>query len=45
MATIPTQTHPSSDELAALALNSLRCSMYLSLSDPACAEALATRII
>ncbi|HCT3325335.1 TPA: hypothetical protein OTT44_003743 [Enterobacter cloacae] len=45
MATTPTQTQPSSDELAYLALNALRFSMYISLSDPACAEALATRIL
>ena len=45
MATTPTQTQPSSDELAVLALNALRFSMFLSLSDPTCAEALATRIL
>ncbi|MGA4583952.1 hypothetical protein ACK6TD_19440 [Enterobacter hormaechei] len=45
MATIPTQTLPSDSQLSSLALNALRFSMYISLSDPACAEALATRIL
>ena len=45
MATIPTQTHPSSDELACLALTALRASMFLSITDPACVETLATRIL
>ena len=45
MATTPTQTHPSSDELASLALTALRASMFLSITDPACDETLATRIL
>ena len=45
MATIPTQTQPSSDDLATLALNALRASMFLSISDPACAETLAARLL
>ncbi|KIF96467.1 hypothetical protein [Enterobacter cloacae] len=45
MATIPTQTLPSDSQLSSLALNALRASMFLSISDPACAETLAARLL
>ena len=45
MATIPTQTLPSERQLSSLALNALRATMFLSISDPRCAEALAARMI
>ncbi|HHN5366992.1 TPA: hypothetical protein ACQ8UR_003857 [Escherichia coli] len=45
MATIPTQTYLSSDTLSVLALNALRSSMFISITDPACAEALASRML
>lgn len=45
MATIPTQTHLSSDQLALLATDALRATMFLSITDPRCAEALAARMI
>lgn len=45
MATIPTQTLPSDSQLSALALNALRASMFLSISDPACAGTLAARLL
>lgn len=45
MATIPTQTHLSSDQFALLAINALRATMFLSITDPRCAEALAARMI
>lgn len=45
MATISTQTLPSDSQLSALALNALRVSMFLSITDPVCVEALATRIL
>ncbi|HHX6016744.1 hypothetical protein [Escherichia coli] len=45
MATIPTQSYLSSDTLSVLALNALRASMHVGLTDPACAEALASRML
>ncbi|EPB0010843.1 hypothetical protein ACQ9RW_004360 [Escherichia coli] len=45
MATIPTQSYLSSDTLSVLALNALRASMHGGLTDPACAEALASRML
>lgn len=45
MATIPTQTLPPDSQLSSLALNALRASMFLSISDPACAETLAARLL
>ncbi|HIH8281387.1 hypothetical protein [Escherichia coli] len=45
MATIPTQSYLSSDTLSVLALNALRASMHVGLTDPACAETLASRML
>ncbi|HHT0956218.1 hypothetical protein [Enterobacter kobei] len=45
MATTPTQTQLSSAQLSNLALNALRASMFLSVTDPACVEELASRIL
>ena len=45
MATIPTQSYLSSDTLSVLALNALRSSMFISVTDPTCAEELASRIL
>ena len=45
MATTPTQSYLSSDTLSVLALNALRSSMFISVTDPTCAEALASRML